>query len=132
MSSRVSFRDTLTVTEIGVEYTVADFPDMDRDYVLMGLIDASQIDEGDAIELSLYVAVDGVNRRCVYRTIYSNTSEEKVIYIRPFVSPKDGKARITLRQISGVPKSFPYWIVGYVLYDEVASWILKLLARDIA
>jgi len=131
MSSRVSFRDTLTVSEIGVEYTVADFPDMDRDYVLMGLIDASQMDEGDAIELSLYVAVDGVNRRCVYRTIYSNTSEEKVIYIRPFISPKDGKARITLRQISGVPKSFPYWIVGYVLYDEVASWILKLLARDI-
>jgi len=132
MSSRVSFRNTLTVSEIGVEYTVADFPDMDRDYVFMGLIDASQMDEGDAIELSLYVAVDGVNRRCVYRTIYSNTSEEKVIYIRPFISPKDGKARITLRQISGVPKSFQYWIVGYVLYDEVASWILKLLARDIA
>jgi len=131
MSSRVSFRSVLTVTEIGVEYIVADFPDMDRDYVLMGLIDASQMDEGDAIELSLYVAVDGVNRRCVYRNVYSNTSQEKVIYIRPFVSPKDGKARITLKQVSGTPKSFPYWIVGYVLYDEVASWILKLLARDI-
>lgn len=131
MSSRMSFRGTLIVSELGIEYTVVEFPDMDRDYVLMGLIDASQMDEGDAIELSLYVAVDGVNRRCVYRSIYSNTSPDKVIYVRPFVSPKDGKATITLRQISGVPKSFPYWIVGYVLYDEVASWILKLLARDI-
>jgi len=132
LPSKVVFKNTLAVSSIGEEYTLCEFPIMDNDYVVIGLLDIGSMETEDVIEVSLYVAVDGFNTRRVYVNPYSYTTQEKIIYIRPFVSPKDGRLKITLKQTNGTPKSFPYWIAGFVLYDEVASWILKLLTRDIA
>jgi len=125
------FRGTLAVAEIGAEYTLAEFPDMDGDYMVVGIIDVSEMAEGDVIELSLYAAVDGANRRLVYRDTYATPSPEEVVYVRPFISPRDGRVKITLRQVSGEPKSFPYWLAGYVLSEELGPLIVKLLARTI-
>jgi len=131
MGSVARFRGTLVVSGIGVEYTIVEFPDMDKDYIVAGLIDSSSMDETDAVEISLYMAVDGVNRRCVYKSTYHNTYPEEVIYLRPTMAPRDGKVKITLKQTSGTPKSFPFWIIGFPLYYEDLATIAKIIVREI-
>jgi len=132
MDGSTVFGGTVRISSIDMEYTLADFPKMNTDYIVVGYIDASSMDAGDEIEIKAYVSVDGVNRRCLYKERYSNLGEEVAIYIKPFIVHKDGRALITIKQTSGLPKSFPYIIVGIPVYVDLLSLILKLLARQIA
>lgn len=128
MDGKETFRGTLTVQQIGVEYTIIEIQPQPDDYVLVGYIDAFELQAGEEIELAFYVAVDGVNQRRVFLNSYRNIQDTPVIYIKPIIVPRDGLAKLTLRQTRGTPRSFPYWIAK--LIPDIG--IIKYLERQIA
>lgn len=95
--------------------------DEDDDYIVEGMIDLSQVQDGDEVEFKSYVAVDGSNWRLLDIYRISGEPQVKVLRIPAMTVPYNGKYKVSVLQTAGSPKSFVYvfWKQVYEVVEEL-------------
>jgi len=124
-------RNTITVQALNTEIDLIALDNLKYDYIIFGYIDTSNMEKGDVIELSLYLAVDVSNKVKVLSSRYGFSSIERAIYIQPIFVCRDCKARLTLTQRSGSPKSFTYVLVVAPIEQALSEAIRNILFRQV-
>jgi len=114
IASKQRLSGTVTLTELDVETDVVNLPDQGDDYVVEGYIDLSQLQEGDCVEIREYIAVDGQNQRTFLTVELCGVQRDPVIRFHSKEVPYNGKYRVTIKQTSGTPRSFPYVFIVLV------------------
>jgi uncharacterized membrane protein len=104
-----------TPPALDAETTVVEFPGAEEDYIVEGYVDLSQLQYGDAVEVREYIAVDGANYRLfVVLTVYGPVSEP-VVRFHAKTLLYNMKYKVTVVQISGTLRSFPYGFIQEVM-----------------
>jgi len=124
-------RNTISLQALNQEADLIALDVQSFDYVIFGYIDTSNMALGDVLEVSIYLAVDGVNSIKVLRSRYPFSSVEKAIYIEPIFVCRDCKARLTINQISGTPRSYTYVLVVAPIEQALSEMIRNILFRQV-
>lgn len=117
VKDRFVFSGVVTPSSLGVEATVVALPDYPEFILVEGYIDVSALASDDVLDVSVYLAVDGVNPRLYDRVRLVGVVETPVVRVTPMYVRGDSKFKVTVNQIAGSLKGFPYWFV--VLVHEV-------------
>jgi len=124
-------RGSVSIQTLNTEIELLSLDAQPYDYAIFGYIDTSQMSPGDVIEVSFYVAVDGVNSVPVFRSRYPYNSLEKAISVQTLFVNRDGKARLTINQIAGTPKTFAYVFVVAPIEQALSEMIRNILFRQV-
>jgi hypothetical protein len=112
IASKTEYTGTVTQPNLGVETTVVEIGAQSDTYIVEGWIDLSQLQSGDTVVLRVYVAVDGVNYRAYATVTYSGPVSDPIVRVHSMQLCKSMKFKVTITQISGTLRSFPY---GFIL-----------------
>ncbi len=115
IASKTRYSGTVTPTALNTETVVVDIGAQSDDYIVEGYIDLSALAPGDAVVVREYIAVDGVNLRLFTQVTYSGSVSEPVIRFHTKTLLYNMLYRVTITQISGTLKSFPYGFVVEVM-----------------
>jgi hypothetical protein len=80
-----------------------------------GWIDLGALDSGDAVIVREYIAVDGVNYRTFVTVTYSGPVSDPIVRFHSKQLTYNMKYKVTITQISGTLRSFPYSFILEVL-----------------
>jgi len=125
-------RNTITLEGLNQEVSILAMDEQPFDYVIFGYIDISNMALGDVIEVSLYLAVDGASSIKAFRSRYAFNSAEKAIYIEPIFVCRDCRAKLTINQIAGTPRTYSYVLVVAPINQALSELIRNILFRDMA
>jgi hypothetical protein len=117
VKDRFVFSGVATPSALNTETTVIALPDYPEFILVEGYIDVSALASDDVLDVSVYLAVDGVNPRLYDRVRLVGAVETPVVRLTPMYIRGDSKLKVTINQVAGSPKGFPYWFV--VLLHEV-------------
>jgi hypothetical protein len=112
IASKTEYTGTVRPPALNTETTVVEIPAQSDTYIVEGWIDLSQLQSGDAVVIKIYVAVDGVNYRTYATVTYKGPVPDPVIRIHSMQLCKSMMFKVTITQISGTLRSFPY---GFIL-----------------
>jgi hypothetical protein len=112
IASKTEYTGTATPPNLGVETTVVEIGAQSDTYIVEGWVDLGALQSGDSVAVRVYVAVDGVNYRTYATVNYSGPVSDPVIRIHSMQLCKSMKFKVTITQISGTLRSFPY---GFIL-----------------
>jgi hypothetical protein len=115
VASKTRYSGAVTPSALNTETTVVEIGAQSDDYIVEGYVDLSQLQSGDSVEVREYVAVDGVNYQLYARVTYSGPVSEPVIRFHAKTLLYNMKYKVTIIQISGTLRSFPYGFVLEVL-----------------
>jgi len=115
VESKYRFYGTVTPPDLNVEATVVEIGAQSDDYIVEGYIDLSQLQSGDTVVVREYVAVDGVSLRKFLEVEFSGPVSEPVIRFHAKTLLYNMLYRVTVTQVSGTVRSFPYGFVLEVL-----------------
>jgi hypothetical protein len=115
VASKSWFYGTVTPSALNVETTVLEIGAQSDDYIVEGYIDVSRLQEGDALEIREYIAVDGANYQLFLRTALSGPVSEPVIRFHAKTLLFLMKYKVAVVQTSGALRSLPYGFVLEVL-----------------
>jgi len=113
--SKSDFRGTVTPSDLNAETVVVDIGAQSDDYIVEGYIDLSQLANGEEVIVREYVAVDGANLRKFLEVGFVGPVNEPVVRFHAKTLPASALYRVTLTQVSGTLRSFPYAFVLEVL-----------------
>ena len=113
--SKSDFRGTVTPSELNAETVVVDIGAQSDDYIVEGYIDLSQLAKDEEVIVREYVAVDGANLRKFLEVGFVGPVNEPVVRFHAKTLPASALYRVTLTQVSGTLRSFPYAFVLEVL-----------------
>jgi hypothetical protein len=117
VKDRFVFSGVVTPSALNTETTVVALPDYPDFILVEGYIDVSALASDDVLDVSVYLAVDGVNPRLYDRVRLVGVVETPVVRVTPMYIRGDGKFKVTVNQVAGSLKTFPYWFI--VLVHEV-------------
>lgn len=112
IASKTEYTGTVAPTSLNTETTVVEIGVQSDTYIVEGWIDLSQLQSGDTVVVKIYVAVDGVNYRTYATVTYSGPVSDPVVRVHSMQLCKSMKFKVTITQISGTLRSFPY---GFIL-----------------
>ena len=115
VASKTRYYGTVTPPGLNVETTVIEIGAQSDDYIVEGYIDLSRLDKGDEVIVREYAAVDGVNLRKFLEVGLVGPVNEPVIRFHAKTFLSFNLYRVTLTQVSGILRSFPYAFVLEVL-----------------
>jgi len=98
-----------------VETVVVDIGAQSDDYIVEGYIDLSQLAKDEEVIVKEYVAVDGSNLRKFLGVGFVGPVDEPIVRFHAKTLPSFALYRITLTQVSGTLRSFPYAFILEVL-----------------
>ena len=113
--SKSDFRGTVTPSDLNAETVVVDIGAQSDDYIVEGYIDLSQLANGEEVIVREYVAVDGANLRKFLEVGFVGPVNEPVVRFHAKTLPASALYRVTLTQVSGTLRSFPYAFILEVL-----------------
>ena len=115
VASKSRYSGTVTPSALNTETTVVEIGAQSDDYMVEGYIDLSQLASGDAVEVREYIAVDGVNYRLFAKPTYSGPLESPVVRFHTKTLLYNMMYKVTIVQVSGTLRSFPYGFILEVL-----------------
>jgi hypothetical protein len=104
-------KGTVTVPDLNTEVTVVEINPQENDYIIEGYIDVSQMQVGDTLEVREYIAVDGTNYSVYAYGVFSDAQDQPVIRFTKKTLQAEMKYKVTVRQTTGTPRSFPYCFI---------------------
>jgi hypothetical protein len=112
---KTEYVGTVTPSALNVETVVVDIGAQADTYIVEGWLDLSAMQLGDTIVVCEYVAVDGVNLRRYACVTYSGVQSDPVVRFHSKQLLGHMLYRVTIMQIAGVLRSFPYGFLLEVL-----------------
>jgi hypothetical protein len=115
IASKTEYTGTVTPSDLYAETTVIEVPGQSDTYIVEGWIDLGALQSGDTVVIKIYVAVDGVNYRTYATVTYSGPVPDPIIRIHSMQLCKNMRFKVTITQIAGTLRSFPYGFVVEVM-----------------
>jgi len=111
------YKGSVTPSALNTETNIIDLGDFSNDIIMEGHIDFGNLASGEKAVLKLYIAIDGTNRRQYGKVEVTGDDEDKIARIESMTLPNDAKPRVTITQLNGSLRAFPYYIVIYELEE---------------
>jgi hypothetical protein len=115
ISSKTDYTGTLSIPSLNTETTVVEVTGQSDDYIVEGYIDLSQLQTGDALTVTEYIAVDGVNYQRFISEQLTGPVSSPVIRFHAKTIQKNMKYKVTVTQTSGTPRNIPYGFIVEVM-----------------
>ena len=106
---------SVTPSALNVETDVINLPDQDDDYIVEGQISLQNMASGDSVEIRVYIAVDGTNQVLSDKMTFTGAQEIPVVRIVAHSLLYNAKFRVTVKQIAGTLRAFPYAFLVQVM-----------------
>ena len=103
---------TITPSGLNIEEIVVDIKQQQDEYMVEGYMDLGELDTGDTVEITEYIAVDGATLRKFRSSSFSGPLKEPIIRVHTKTLDRSFLYRLTITQKSGTIRSFPY---GFLL-----------------
>lgn len=108
ITSKIRYKGTITPSGLNVETTVIEISPRSDEYMVEGYIDLGNMQYGDVITIKEYISVDGTNVRTFIEKEYADEQKEPIIRFYTKTIDRDSTYKVTIKQTSGVIRSFPY------------------------
>jgi len=115
IASKADYYGSITPPALNTEVVIVEITPQSDDYIVEGYIDLGNMNSGDAVTIKEYIAVDGSNYRPFERSTYYDKQERPIVRFHTKMLYKSMKYKVTLNQIAGTLRSFPYFFVAQVL-----------------
>jgi len=115
VASKSKFYGTVTPPALNTETVVVDIGAQTDDYIVEGYIDLFQLANDEEVIVKEYAAVDGVNLRKFLGVGFVGPVDEPIVRFHAKTLPSFALYRVTLTQVSGTLRSFPYAFILEVL-----------------
>ena len=115
IASKTPYSGTVTPSDLNVETTIIEITGETDDYIVEGYLDVSQLESGDVVTVCEYIAVDGVNYRKFLCTNISGPVDNPVLRFHAKTLLSSMKYKVTIVQIQGTLRSFPYGFIKEVM-----------------
>jgi hypothetical protein len=115
VGTKNDYSGTLALDSLNVETTVVEIDGATDDYTVEGYIDLGELQDGDVVIITEYIAVDGTNFRKFVDLTVTGAPERPIIRFHAKNLLASMKYKVTINQIAGTPRSFPYGFVQLVL-----------------
>jgi len=115
IASKTRYTGTASPSALNTETTVVEITAQSDDYIVEGWIDLKALTSGDTVIIREYVAVDGVNYRTFLTASYSGPVSDPIIRFHSKQFTYDMKYKVTITQIAGTLRSFPYRFILEVM-----------------
>ena len=115
VASKSKFYGTVTPPALNTETVVVDIGAQTDDYIVEGYIDLSQLANDEEVIVKEYAAVDGVSLRKFLGVGFVGPVDEPIVRFHAKTLPSFALYRVTLTQVSGTLRSFPYAFILEVL-----------------
>jgi len=115
ISSKSDYTGTITIPSLNTETTVIEVTGQTDDYIVEGYLDLSQLQNGDILTVTEYIAVDGVNYQQFLSSQFSGPVSMPIIRLHAKTIQKNMKYKVTVNQISGTTRNIPYGFIVEVL-----------------
>jgi len=115
IKSKDRLQDSVTPSSLNTETDIINLADQDDDYIVEGFIDLGNMQDGDKVVITTYIAVDGTNQRVVDKLEIAESPEIPVVRFPATTLPYNAKLRITINQTAGTLRSFPYAFIVQVM-----------------
>jgi len=115
ISSKSDYTGTITIPSLNTETTVIEVTGQTDDYIVEGYLDLSQLQSGDTLTVTEYIAVDGVNYQQFLSTQYTGPVSMPIIRFHAKTIQKNMKYKVTVNQTSGTPRNIPYGFIVEIM-----------------
>jgi len=106
---------TASPTALTEEVTVVSVQPQADEYLVEGYIDLGNMQTGDKVIITEYIAVDGANLRKFNSVIFSDKQDHPIIRMHTKTLDRTFAYKVTLTQTEGVLRSYPYAFIIEVL-----------------
>ena len=115
ISNKAKYAGTAAVSQLNQETTVAELGPFSDDWMVEGYVDLSGLQNGDAMVVNEYVALDGANYRLLYSATIIGPAAEPAVRFHTKTLHANMKYRVTVTQTSGTPRNVPYAFIVEVM-----------------
>jgi len=115
ISTKSRYTGTAAVSQLQQETTVVELGPFSDDWMVEGYIDLSGLQDGDAVVVREYIALDGSNYRLFLQAQIAGPAAEPAIRFHTKTLHANMKYKVTVAQTSGTPRSVPYVFIVEVM-----------------
>jgi len=115
IASKNEYTSSVTPSALNTETTIVEFANVGNTYITEGYIDLGNMASGDAVIVTEYIAVDGVNYRIFQQVTFQNAQLQPIIRFHAKTFTSNMKHKVTINQTAGTLRSFPYSFVQEIM-----------------
>jgi len=106
---------TLSLSSLNSETAVYQFGPAPSDTIVEGYISLQNLQTGDIVVITVYISVDGTNYVVYLQNTIAAPVSMPVVRIHTVQLFPNMLMKVTINQISGTPRSYPYYFAAQVL-----------------
>jgi len=106
---------TLSLSSLNTETTVFSYSGGQTDAIIEGWISLQNMQSGDITIVTVYVTVDGTNYYVFLQRTFAGPVNSPILRIHTLQIPPNMGIKVTINQISGTARSYPYYFITQVL-----------------
>jgi len=106
---------TLTLSSLNTETTVFSYSGGQTTVIIEGWISLQNMQTGDITIVTVYITVDGTNYYVFLQRTFAGPVDMPILRIHTIQIPPGMGIKITINQITGTPRSYPYYFITQVL-----------------
>lgn len=114
VDSITSYHSSVTPSDLNVETTIIEIYGEAKVYIVEGYISLQNWSEGDTFDITIYLAVDGINYQ-KYISYYVTFASEPVIAFPPITLNPQVRYKVTIKQTNGTVRTIYYSFVKMTL-----------------
>ena len=115
IKSKTRLQGSVTPSALGVETDIVNLGDQTDDYIIEGQISLQNMAAGDTVIIRTYIAVDGTNQVKSDEMTFTSVQKIPVVRIPAATLAYNAKFRLTITQVNGTLRSYPYTIIYQVM-----------------
>jgi hypothetical protein len=115
IASKTRYQGEVTPSVLGTETDIINLADQSDDYIVEGQVSLQNMASGDAVELKVYIAVDGVTQVVSDKLTFTDAQEIPVVRVVAHTLLYNAKFRVTVNQTAGTLRAFPYAFLVQVM-----------------
>jgi len=115
IAAKTRYQDTITPPALNTETDIINLADQTDDYIIEGQVSLQNMAAGDAVELKVYIAVDGVNQVVSDKLTFTDAQEIPVVRVVAHTLLYNAKFRVTVNQTAGTLRAYPYSLLMQVM-----------------
>jgi len=112
---KTRYQGEVTPTALNTETDIINLPNQTDDYIVEGQVSLQNMAAGDAVELKVYIAVDGVTQVVSDKLTFTDAQDIPVVRVVAHTLLYNAKFRVTVTQTAGTLRAYPYSILVQVM-----------------
>ena len=106
---------TLSLSSLNSETTVFSLSGQQVDTIIEGWISMQNMQKGDITVVTVYITVDGTNYYPFLKHTIIGPADNPIVRIHTIQIPPNMGIKVTINQLTGTPRSYPYYFIAQVL-----------------